>query len=349
MTGRYRLFGSIGSPYALKMRALLRYRRIPFDWVPASLDWVPQDLDRPPASEEARAEIAHIRPPVIPVLWFPDDDTYSNDSTRLAYQLETRHAERPAVPTDPGLAFLSHLLEDMADEWGVKIAFHYRWGDERNAAFKSRIVTAELLGGGLDEATQLRSARHFAQRQQSRMPLVGCTPENAGLIEAVFLRILDIMQALSQSSLFLLGGRPTLADFGWFGELASLATDPGPAALMAARAPATFQWLQALDDASGIDGDWIDPTAPLPPPLLDFLHLAGSVYLPFLAANAAAIDAGEDSFEYQALGHLFSQGIFKYQAKCYSWLREELAALEGSVRSRTEVVLNETGCLEFLQ
>ncbi len=349
MTARYRLFGSIGSPYALKMRALLRYRRIPFDWVPASLDWVPEELDREPVSKAAQGEIAHVRPPVIPVLWFPEDGSYRNDSTRLAEELEARHRERSVVPGDPGLAFLSHLLEDMADEWGVKIAFQYRWGHAADAALKSRVVAAELLGGGFDEATQLAAGEHFAARQQSRMALVGCTPGNRPLIEAVYGRLLDIMQRQQEESLFLFGSRPALADFGWYGELVSLATDPSSTAIMAARAPATYQWLQALDDASGVDGDWIDPEAPLPAPLMDFVGLAAEVYLPFLAANAAAIEAGEAGFSYRALGLDYAQEVFRYQAKCYQWLREEFAALAGPARRRTESVLEATGGLNLLR
>ena len=66
-------------------------------------------------------------PPVIPVLRFPDG-TLMNDSTPLAYALEREHpGQRSVIPDDPGLAYLSDLLEDFGDEWLTKAMFHYRW------------------------------------------------------------------------------------------------------------------------------------------------------------------------------------------------------------------------------
>jgi len=333
MSERYKLYGSVGSPYALKLKSLLRYRRVPFNWVPASLDWVPEDLPHDPASKAAREEISHIRPPVLPVLQFPQDGMFLNDSTPIAYALEERHRERSVVPDDAAIAFLSHLLEDMADEWGVKIAFHYRWGHEKDALYKSRIVAAELLGGGYSDSIQRTAGLHFARRQQGRMPLVGCTEENKPLIEEVYRRVLDVMQALPKKSLFLFGSRPSLADFGWYGELVSLATDPTPAAIMAERAPAAFQWLQALDDASGIEGDWISSEYLMSSPVLDLIKLAAEVYLPFLRANAAAIDADEKVFSHEVFGLAYSQNTFRYQAKCWRIIKEKYAALPDRDRS----------------
>jgi len=346
---RFRLFGSIGSPYALKLRAILRYRRLPFDWIPASLDWVPEGLSRPALSDIARAEIAHVRPPVIPVVQFPRDGAYRNDSTWVAVALEAENAARSIIPPDPGWAFLSHLLEDMADEWGVKIAFHYRWAHEQDRVFKSRIVAGELLGGGFDGSTQIAAADHFAARQFGRMPLVGCTQENAPLIEETFRRVLAITDEVLVFSTFLFGQRPTLADFGWYGQLQSLATDPTPWAIMRKTSPGTFTYLQLLEDASGMNEDaWLDPASRPPRAALKLLKLAGEVYLPFLVANAQAFDQKRDTFDFLALGHRYSQATFKYQVKCLRWLKEELAIVKGSSREWAETILCETGCLDYL-
>jgi hypothetical protein len=345
---RYRLFGSIGSPYALKLRALMRYQRLPFDWVPTSLDWVPDGLSHTPLSERARRQIEHIQPPVIPVVYFPKDNSYRNDSTFVALALDEAAGPHSIVPPDPGIALLSHLLEDMADEWAVKIAFHYRWGYPPDSAFKSRIVVGELLGGGFDCSTQIAAAKKFAERQIGRMPLVGSTPGNAPLIVETFKRALVAFDALEETATFIFGARPILADFGWYGQLVSLATDPTPWAIMRERAPGVFPYLQLLEDASGIDEEWSSLTASVPPSAIALLQLAGEVYLPFLEANAKAFAAGEKAFSFSALGLPYSQGTFKYQAKCLQWLRDEAKALRGESRDRTYAILQATGCFNAL-
>ncbi len=345
---RYRLFGSIGSPYALKLRALMRYQRLPFDWVPTSLDWVPEGLSHPPLSERPRRQIEHIHPPVIPVVYFPKDNSFRNDSTFVALALDEAAGPHSVMPPDPGVALLSHLLEDMADEWAVKIAFHYRWGHPLDSVFKSRIVVGELLGGGFDRTTQILAAKKFADRQIGRMPLVGSTPVNAPLIVETFNRVLAAFDALEESATFIFGARPVLADFAWYGQLVSLATDPTPWAIMRERAPGVFPYLQLLEDASGIDEEWPTKMNSLPPTATALLRLTGEVYLPFLEANAKALDAGEKTFSFSALGLPYSQGTFKYQVKCLQWLRNEAKALRGESRDRTYAILQATGCLDAL-
>src|SRR5512140_1085344 len=104
-TTRYRLIGSTASPYAIKLRALMRYRRIPFDWIIMT--------------REFRKRTAHLRPNLIPVLQYPDG-TFRGETSTLAHDLEARHEERSVLPPDKALAFLCDLLEDLADEWAVK-------------------------------------------------------------------------------------------------------------------------------------------------------------------------------------------------------------------------------------
>lgn len=119
----YKLYGALGSPYSQKIRALLRYRRLPHQWV----------------DEGARrqAALGAVKAPVIPVLEYPDG-TFANDSTPLVYDLEARHPERGVVPPDPAQAFIAHLLEDFADEWLTKAMFGYRWLEEVDQVQMSR-------------------------------------------------------------------------------------------------------------------------------------------------------------------------------------------------------------------
>lgn len=329
----YRIIGGLGSPYSLKMRAVLRYRRLPYTWVQAH-----------PSND---AERAQVRPAVIPVIRYPDG-SYHNDSTPMIYELDAAHTGREIVPADPGDAFLAYLLEDMADEWGTKLMFHYRWDAERDQVRMSEWLAYDRAQGGGYEQIK-RFAEFFRERQVGRMPIVGCTRENAPVIEESMRRLAAIFEAHVLERPFLFGARPSLAEFGWYGQLSQLINDPTPGDLLREIAPFTVRWVMHLDDASGVEGDWRDPAEPLAPAVIQLLAEAGEVYLPFLQANAAALDAGQDMFEVELYGRPYSQGTFKYQAKCLENLRRAYADLPDDARARVTPMLEAAGALAYLR
>ncbi len=331
MTDRYRLCGGGGSPYSMKMRAILRYRRIPFDWLLIT-----------PA---LRQELKHDGPPVIPILQFPDG-TLQVDSTPLAYRLEELHPERSIVPPDPAQAFLSDLIEDMADEWFTKMMFHYRWHREVDQIYSSRQIIADNSPGVTGEALET-AAENIRARQVGRMPIVGCTPENAPLIEAGYKEVLSIFDTFVTREEFLFGSRPSLADFGIFGQFKVLASDFTPRNVMIEHAPRVYDWIRRLDDLSGVDGEWHSPDN-LREATRRLLELAGRQYLPFLTANANAIVAGAEKVELEIDGQPWRQAPFKYQAKCLDRLRKRLSSIDGDAGQRVRTTLEETGCLDYL-
>ncbi|MDP6344367.1 MAG: glutathione S-transferase C-terminal domain-containing protein [Alphaproteobacteria bacterium] len=332
--GRYRLFGGLGSPYSNKLRAIMRYRRIPHDWILRTA--------------RNRAETEHLRPNLVPILQYPDDGSYHIDSTPLAYELEARHpGQRSIIPDDPGHAFLCHLLEDMADEWLTKAMFHYRWAYAPDIEYASLWIADDAFPD-CRGAERQAMARQFAERQISRMPLVGCTPENAPIIEASFHRILALLESRVGVYDYLFGSRPSLADFGIFGQLKPLATDPTPMAIMRREAMRTESWVRQLDDASGIEGEWLAADEDLPDATMGLLRVTADCYLPFLLANAAAAGRGEQTFTTELLGQPYGQATFGYQVKCLAELRRRLAALSGEPLARTRGVLEQAGCWQAL-
>ena len=177
--GRYRLIGSTASPYAIKLRALMRYRRIPFDWLIMT--------------KALRAQTAHLRPMLIPVLQYPDG-SYRGETTALAYDLEARHQGRSVIPEDKAVAFVCDLLEDLADEWAVKPLFLFRWWDPEDQAYVSRWAGEEWSTSEA-ETGSAQEIEEFRQRQISRMVILGATEENKPLLEESYRRMLRGIRA----------------------------------------------------------------------------------------------------------------------------------------------------------
>lgn len=329
-TSRYIVVAQNGSPYSQKLKALLRYRRIPFDWVFRT--------------ERNRDLVADVRPQLLPTVRFPGESTWRVDTTPIVEALEGRHPERLVYPEAASHRFLALLLEDFADEWMPKAMFHYRWAYDADIDYASHWI-ADDTAPDRRGAERDRIAGEFAKRQIERMPLVGCTPANAPLIEASYRDVLALLEPHVGLHDYLFGSRPSVADFALYGQLLTLASDPTPQAVMRREAGRTESWLRQLDDVSGVDGEWHET---LPEATRGLLELVVSIYLPFLAANEAADLHGQDRFTVELAGRPYSQAPFRYQRKCLEVLRAHFGGLDSASRREVEGALRSEHALAAL-
>jgi glutathione S-transferase len=319
----YEVYGALGSPYSLKVRAALRAKRLPHTWTGMT------------AEDRARV-MPNVKAQVIPVIRTPDA-SWTNDSTPFLLGLEGEG--RALVPAEAKLQFVCLLIEDMADEWFMKAMFHYRWAYPEDAEWCANWIMFDSLPNAGREGVE-RNAAMIRSRQISRMALVGCTPATAPVIEASWKRTNKALESMATGpTRFLFGDRISLADIALYGQLK---VDPTPMVWLRAETPYLYRWLDLADDASGLDGDWLEPGAAIAAaPVKALLAQAGDTYLPFLKANADALAAGAGTFEVKLEGARYAQGVFKYQAKCLDTLRSGWNALSADDRATLRGLIGE--------
>jgi glutathione S-transferase len=334
MTEPIALSGAPGSPYTRKMLAVLRYRRIPYRFLPLT-------------SPEL-AELPQPKPQLLPTFYLPDAEGVVQavtDSTPLIRRLEREHAGRSVIPADPVLAFLDALIEDYADEWLTKAMFHYRWSYAPDIA-KAALMLPCWRGFSISDQTLAERGRFIAERQIGRLRYVGSNAVTGPVIEAGYRRFLEAFEAHLKLYPYLLGRRPGASDFAVYGQLTQLAEfDPTPMALTLEIAPRVTAWVGLMEDQSGAEpteGDWIASDV-LPETLEAVLAEIGRVYAPLMLANAAAVQAQAAEVVATVDGRPWVQQPFPYQAKCLGWLRQGYAALEAGNLQALDAVLGRTG------
>jgi glutathione S-transferase len=274
-----------------------------------------------------------------------------SDTTPIISFLDKYQPDRPLRPIDPALQFLDLLIEDYGDEWLSKCMFHYRWNNaedtRRAAAYLPYAFKAQMTS---EEGAQ--AAAVFAKRQISRIGVVGSNEITAPVIESSWRRFLEIFEAHTQHTPYLMGNRPGAGDFACYGQMTMLViTDPTPSRTAFDVSPRAYAWTEKCEDLSGLDvtdSDWIDIDNP-PETLLALLKEIGRVYAPFLIGNASAIARGLDRVECEIDGQPWVQSPFVYQAKCLTWLQDAYGRLQSSDRTRVDRVLVDTGCEALLE
>ena len=328
--------GSPGSPYTRKMLAVLRYRQIPYRYIQAESD----DLPKPKVK-------------LIPVVYFKDENgelSAEVDSTPIIRRLEAEYPGRSVIPENLVIAFINYLLEDYGDEWLTKPMFHYRWYYQDDIEMAGSVLPHYADVSQPDE-TMLKAKQVFADRQVSRLYVVGSNDITAPVIEDSYKRFMGCLNDHLKVLPFLMGNRPGSSDFACFGQLSQLAQfDPTPAKITAVNFPRVHAWVSKMEDLSGLESsdDGFISASDFPKTLIALLREVGRTYVPVMLANAAAIDQGLNQVEAVVEGKPWTQEPFPYQAKCLQWLRVEYARLDVEDRERVDAILAGSGCEQLL-
>ncbi len=189
------------SPYAAKVRAILRWKRIEFEERPV----------HPLKRGHLRKLTGRVQVPVL-----VDGETAISDSTAIARHLEQKFPERPIYPADPSLRARALLLEEWADEGLKMVVQGVRWVIPENArAIMKQFRAGYPAGLGNDLAFVAvgsvlgrRSRAHYGREKPDYLTRLD---EVVGMVD----------DALDPGG-FLTGDSPSVADFAAFGMLNGL-------------------------------------------------------------------------------------------------------------------------------
>ena len=361
----WKLHGTPGSLYTGKARSYLIKQQIPFE-------------NRAAGEHRFREEIVpKLGRWIIPVLEGADGTLVQDGSDIIAHFEAKGGARYPAYPSTPLHALIGQIFELFGGEGLLRPAMHYRWNfDEVNKAFLSIDFSSSLAPTNAPDDVQAGIFAMASTRMRKAMASFGVTPESIPAVEASYAEFLHLFNAHLAGSPYLLGGRPTIGDYGLIAPLyAHLARDPYPARLMQQTAHNVWRWTERMNRADHDAGEYGDMPETLfaddgvPETLRALLGFIAEDYLPevrafvqyaneWLAARPDIVPGtnglertqdrviGTTSFQWR--GHELRVAVMPYRLYLLQKIQDVVDKSPADARGAMTRLLAETGLSELL-
>lgn len=361
----YKLWGAPVSLYTGKARSYLTKQGIAF--------------------ENCAAGEAKFREEIVPKLgrWIvpvleTDDGTLIQDGSDIIAHVEAKGGTRhPAYPATPRHALIGQIFELFGGEGMLRPAMHYRWNfDDVNRPFLSADVASAMAPTAAPAQMRAGVFDIASKRMRQAMASFGVSPETIPTIEASYAEFLRLFEAHLQGSPFLLGGRPTIGDYGLIGPLyAHLARDPHPARIMQTTAHSVWRWAERMNRPDQDAGEYGRPEEALfagdhvPETLKALLRFVAEDYLPEvrayvnftnewltarpgLVAGTSGLDPvqerriGEVEFEWR--GHPMRVGVMPYRIYLLQKIQDIFDNAEAGDGQIMLALLDDTGLTDLI-
>lgn len=251
---------------------------------------------------------------VVPILETPDGQILQDTSDMIDH-LESRWPEPLMIPETPVQRAVAWLLGAFGSEGLLPAGMHYRWSYRAQQEDFLRAEFGRAVHAGADRAQRRLAGEQLMNYFNGFLPVLGVTPETVPTVEAAYLELLDALDVHFQHHPYLMGGRPSIADFGFMAPLfAHLARDPVPATLMKHAAPNVYRWTERMNTPGIADGEFHDhaetylPDDAIAATLEPVLTLMFQDWGPELLANTASYNDWVQRNPDLPAGHLVSVG-----------------------------------------
>lgn len=336
----YTLYGGEISYFTGKIRAYLRWKQIPFQEVLADADVYRSVI------------VPRVGFPVIPVIVTPQDETLQ-DTSAMIDELERRFPQPPVHAATPVQRLVGHLLELYGDEWLVIPAMHYRWHYNRDWAIRQfGALSAPQASPEQQAEIGAKLAGPFANAAR----LLGGEPHIHAAIERSYEALLGELDRHFAQYPYVLGDRPSLADFGLYGPLyAHQYRDPVSGELMRRLAPNVARWVERLRDDLPPAGADLLPNDQIPDTLLPVLARMFREQLPVLTDSAQRLRQWLAEHPGEPVPRVIGKHAFELEGergerimRAYSlWMlqraRDCYLALDGADRAAADALLESVG------
>lgn len=264
-----KLYGSEFSLFTGKARSYLKKKGIEYEEITSSLK-VYKNFIIP------RTGVRYV--PVIQT----EDDVVIQDTTVIIDALEEKFPDRSVYPSTPKQKLVSLLLEVYGDEWLVIPAMHYRWNfPEKNEKFIYSAFGSMVLPSA-PKFVQRFLGKRVGAKFKGFVPRLGIKDDNIPALEASYEQLLSDLNTHFKEHDYLLGGRPSIGDFGLIGPLyAHLYRDPAPGELMKRIAPEVCKWVERMISDDIPQGEFVNDDH-IPETLLPILRRMANEQIPVL-------------------------------------------------------------------
>jgi glutathione S-transferase len=272
----YKFYGWQASYFAGKARGYLKYKQLDFEEKEINLF----DLKKIGKKTKRSA---------MPAIESKDGEWFC-DTPLIMEEFEKRHPTQSILTKTPIQTFVAELIQNWFDDSWLVVGLHSRWSFSENWEKLNRDEGGKTLLPFTPKFIRDRLVeKFFKQRMVQHLPNQGVVPEKYALIERWTENILDILDNHFAKYGYLLGERPTVADFGLFGPMfGHLNRDPWPKREWLDPRPNLQKWVEKMARGDQTTGE-LYPNDEIPPTIMPMVSIVLEEFMPLMQETANEI------------------------------------------------------------